>query len=122
MIAQIQKVVTQETIQREEFNGKYGAFLPDSISHDLVKQPIQLLYCKQESCINQNFPFIDRIEIKKQEIKGALHKISSKVFKNIPVALPDVFYHKQQNEDREASQRQSESFNAFSTQNTALQQ
>ena len=40
VIAQIQKVVTQETIQREEFNGKYGAFLPDSISHDLVKQPI----------------------------------------------------------------------------------
>ena len=90
MYMSIQRVVKTERKIRNEFNGKFGDYLPFTTATELNIMPIQIIFCQAESETSQKYQFINKIEIEKQEILTKLKEICSKVFKDIPFSFPEL--------------------------------
>ena len=60
-----QSCIKSERKLREQFNKKYGEYLPVSIQGDLAKQPFDILFCQEECLTAANYQFIDKVEVKR---------------------------------------------------------
>lgn len=80
----LEKIIKKERSTRDNFNLKYGDYLPKSIQSDLQLQPTQILFSTEDSIVSSGYQFIEKVEIKKEDIIEKLQDIISKVFKHIP--------------------------------------
>jgi hypothetical protein len=75
-----------ESKTREQFNRKYGDYLPISIQGNLWAEPIEILVNHEEVEVSQAYEFIDKIDTKKEAVAAKFQEILLMVFKDASFA------------------------------------
>jgi len=63
-----------------------------SIQADLQVNPVDVLYCQQESLVAQDYQFIEKIDIPKAKIAEKLDEIVQKIFQDIKVNYKELIH------------------------------
>ena len=83
----LQDLTKFEKEQRKAFNKEYGQRLPQSMNKELLKGPMQILFCPYECEASTQYSIIEKSNIKPEKIQNLL----SSLIKNLlPQPLENI--------------------------------
>mmetsp|Transcript_15275 Transcript_15275/g.25834 ORF Transcript_15275/g.25834 Transcript_15275/m.25834 type:complete len:237 (+) Transcript_15275:648-1358(+) len=86
----LQRYLKSERETREQFNLRFGDFLPVSIQYDLQTQPIEVLLNGHELAASSKINLIEKVEVGKEQILLRLKDILRRIFKDVKLNFDEL--------------------------------